>query len=176
MLLFTLIHFPDGCFSPGAAALLELVPLIWRLTAAVLTLGVAALSDFPHLLCLIICFVAYRPSQDYVLNPLLMSSGTEMNPLLVISGVPAGEQLGGVPGVLLAIPVLWTANILAYHLRQCSETRPEADILPQDMSDPGRLTDSDRPLFWEASTIRSKDTENLVCSVARCSENGPRLP
>jgi predicted PurR-regulated permease PerM len=56
------------------------------LTAAVLTLGVAALSDFPHLLWLIICFVAYRPFQDYVLNPLLMSSGSEMNPLLFISG------------------------------------------------------------------------------------------
>jgi predicted PurR-regulated permease PerM len=126
---FTLIGVPYGVLLAGASALLELVPLIGPLTAAVLILGVAAISGFAHLLWLVIFLVAYRLFQDYVLNPVLISSGVQLNPLLVIFGILAGEQLGGVPGVLLAIPALGAAKILVYRLRQPIGSPPETDAL-----------------------------------------------
>ena len=53
---------------------------IGPLTGAVLILVVAAFSGFAHLLWLVIFLIAYRLFQDYVLNPLLMSSGVQLNP------------------------------------------------------------------------------------------------
>jgi predicted PurR-regulated permease PerM len=132
---FTFTGVPYGLLLAGAAAFLELVPLLGPLTAAVLTLAVAAWSGFPHLLGLVLFLVAHRLFQDYVLNPFLMSSGVQLNPLLVIFGVLAGERLGGVPGVLLAIPVLGTARILASRLRKGTKNRPETDVLPGRMAD-----------------------------------------
>ena len=49
---------------------------------------------------------AYRIFQDYVLSPHLMSAGMELHPLLVIFGVFAGEQIAGVSGAFLSVPVM----------------------------------------------------------------------
>jgi len=49
---------------------------------------------------------AYRIFQDYVLSPQLMSAGMELHPLLVVFGVFAGEQIAGIPGAFLSVPVM----------------------------------------------------------------------
>jgi predicted PurR-regulated permease PerM len=123
----SLVRVRYGLVLAGTAGLLELIPLVGPLTAAVLVLGMAVFSGFPHLLWLVLFLICYRLFQDYVLNPLLMSSAAQLNPVAVIFGVLAGEQLAGVPGVLLAIPVLGTVKIFAIrsreHLGHKSETK-----------------------------------------------------
>jgi len=118
---FTVMGVPSGLLLSAVAALSEVVPLVGPFTAAVLVVGVSAARGFPHLLGLVIFLAAYRLFQDYVLNPLVMSSAIKLNPLLVIFAVLAGERLGGVPGVLLAIPVLGAAKSLARRLRQAAK-------------------------------------------------------
>jgi predicted PurR-regulated permease PerM len=113
---FSVMGVPYALLLAGVAALFELVPLIGPFTAAVLVVLLSAARGFPDLLGLVIFLAAYRLFQDYVLNPLVMSSGTKLNPLLVIFAVLAGERLGGVRGVLLAIPVLGAARSLAHRL------------------------------------------------------------
>jgi len=71
--------------------------------------------------------VVYRLFQDYVLNPYLMSEGVKVSPLLVIVGLLAGEQLGGVAGIFLSVPVIaalkivlsraWAAQGLGHEIR-----------------------------------------------------------
>ena len=41
-----------------------------------------------------------------------MSSGVALHPLLVIFGVLAGEQIGGVAGMFLSIPVLAILRVI----------------------------------------------------------------
>ncbi|WP_278501429.1 AI-2E family transporter, partial [Paraburkholderia fungorum] len=53
-----------------------------------------------------------RLFQDYVLNPYLMSEGVEVSPFLVIVGLLAGDQLGGVAGIFLAVPVIAMLKIV----------------------------------------------------------------
>ena len=73
---------------------------------------VAVFSGYPHLLWLVIFIGLYRLFQDYVLNPYLMSEGVEVSPFLVIVGLLAGDQLGGVAGIFLAVPVIATLKIV----------------------------------------------------------------
>jgi predicted PurR-regulated permease PerM len=54
-----------------------------------------------------------------------MSSGVEVHPLLIIFGVLAGEQVGGVPGMFLSIPVIATLRVVFMRLRK---TRASADF------------------------------------------------
>ena len=44
-----------------------------------------------------------------MLNPYLMSDGVEVPPLLVLFGLLAGEELGGVVGIFLSVPALAAA-------------------------------------------------------------------
>jgi predicted PurR-regulated permease PerM len=86
--------------------------------AAALIIGVSAFSGYPHVLGLVIFLGCYRVFQDYVLSPHLMSRGVELHPLLVIFGVFAGGEIGGVPGVFLSVPVLALVRLLWHHLRK----------------------------------------------------------
>ena len=116
-LLFTLIDVPYGVLLAAIAAVLEIVPVLGPLTAAVLSLFVAGVAGYGHLLWIAVFIVCYRIFQDYVLAPYLMGGGIGVHPVLVIFGLLAGEQLGGIAGVFLSIPVIAALAILARHAR-----------------------------------------------------------
>ena len=124
---FGLLQVPYGVLLAAVAAVLEVVPVLGPLSAAVLSLFVAGVSGYEHLLWMVTFFIAYRIFQDYVLAPWLMGGGIGLHPVLVIFGLLAGEQLGGITGVFLSIPVMAALAILARNLR---ETSPDAARRP----------------------------------------------
>ena len=65
----------------------------------------------------------YRLFQDYVLSPHLMSKGVELHPLLIIFGVFAGGEIGGVAGIFLSVPVLALIRLLYHRLRNFRQRR-----------------------------------------------------
>jgi predicted PurR-regulated permease PerM len=101
----------------GVAAVLEFIPFAGPLAAIMLALLVAGFSGYDHMLWLVIFLVAYRLVQDYVINPYLMSEGVEVSPLMVIIGLLAGEQLGGVVGIFLSVPVMAAARLVFLRVR-----------------------------------------------------------
>jgi predicted PurR-regulated permease PerM len=106
MLVLGAIGVPYAVLLAGACGLLEFIPVVGWLSGMVLVTTVAAFSGYEHLGGLIGFFLVYRLFQDYVLQPYLYSSGIEMHPLLVLFGVLAGEQIGGVTGMFLSVPLL----------------------------------------------------------------------
>ena len=109
---FALTGVPYGQLLAAIAAVLEFIPVVGPMTAAALVLFVALVSGYPHMLWLGAFLAVFRFVQDYVLSPRLMSTGMELHPLLVIFGVFAGGEIGGVAGTFLSIPVLALARIL----------------------------------------------------------------
>lgn len=117
-LFFGLAGVPYAILLASVAALLEILPLIGPLGAAVIALFVAGASGYEHLLWIVAFIAGYRVFQDYVLAPQLMSGNIGVHPALVIFGLLAGEQLGGVAGIFLSIPVMAALIILARHARK----------------------------------------------------------
>ena len=117
-IFFTVAGVPYGILLAAIAAVLELLPLMGPLAAAVIALFVAGASGYEHLLWIVLFIAAYRVFQDYVLSPMLMSGNIGVHPALVIFGLLAGEQLGGVPGIFLSIPVMAALIILYRHARK----------------------------------------------------------
>ena len=113
---FSLLDVPYALLLAGISALLEFIPFAGPLGAIVITLAIALLSGHEHMLWLAGFFLAYRLFQDYVINPMLMSEGVEVSPLLVIIGLLAGDQLGGVVGIFLSVPVMAAAKIVAVRI------------------------------------------------------------
>ncbi|HEY7240657.1 MAG TPA: AI-2E family transporter [Burkholderiales bacterium] len=116
-IFFGLVKVPYGILLAALAAVLEVIPVLGPLAAAALSLFVAGISGYDHLLWMVAFFISYRIFQDYVLAPWLMGGGIGIHPVLVIFGLLAGEQLGGIAGVFLSIPVIAALAILARHLR-----------------------------------------------------------
>ncbi|MBZ5633535.1 MAG: AI-2E family transporter [Acidobacteriia bacterium] len=107
---------PYSVLLAGVAGMLELIPFVGPLTAAIVTLLVAGLSGYAHLLWILIFLIVYRLFQDYVLSPYLLSSGVAIHPLLVLFGVLAGEQVAGIPGMFFSVPVIAALRIIVIRM------------------------------------------------------------
>jgi predicted PurR-regulated permease PerM len=100
-------------FALGAiGGLLEFIPLVGPLMAAVLILGISFSLNYPHLLLVVIFLGAWRLCADYVISPRVLGGKVEISSLAVIFGVLVGGELAGVIGIYLAIPALATIRIL----------------------------------------------------------------
>jgi predicted PurR-regulated permease PerM len=117
-IFFAIAGLPYPILLASIAALLEFIPLVGPLTAAAIILLAAALSGAGHMLVILVFLIAYRFLNDYGLSPHLMSSGTELHPLLVIFGALAGEELAGIPGMFLSVPVLAALRVLYVRARK----------------------------------------------------------
>jgi predicted PurR-regulated permease PerM len=115
---FSVTHVPYALLLAAIAGMLEFIPMVGPFSAAVIVLLVSAFSGYSHLLWILVFVGVYRLFQDYVLSPRLMSSGMELHPLLVMFGVFAGGELGGVAGTFLSVPVLALIRILYRRLEK----------------------------------------------------------
>ncbi len=115
--VLALLGVPYSVLLGAVAALLEFIPVVGPLAAAVLVALVAGFSG-ASVVAVLVFLAVYRLNQDYVVSPHLMSSGVELHPLLVIFGVLAGEELAGIPGMFLSVPVLATLRVVYVRIRK----------------------------------------------------------
>ena len=111
-LFFEIVAVPYAILLATIAGFLEFIPVAGPLLGAVAATVVASASGYEHWGWMIVFFVAYRIFQDYVVSPYLMSTGVEVHPVAVLFGVLAGEQIAGVPGMLLSVPLMAILRIM----------------------------------------------------------------
>jgi predicted PurR-regulated permease PerM len=102
----------------GVAAIGEFIPVIGPAAAGVIVVLVTGLSGYSHVILYIIFWIVFRFVQDYVISPYLMSRGVQLNPLLVLFGVLAGNVIAGVVGMFLSVPVLAIMRVMFVRLRR----------------------------------------------------------
>jgi predicted PurR-regulated permease PerM len=112
---YQITQVPYALLLATLAAVLEVIPVLGWISAAILSLIVAAFSGYSHLLAMLVFYIVFRIFQDYVVTPYLMKNGIELPALVVLAGVIGGEMLGGIRGMFLSIPFLATLRILYRH-------------------------------------------------------------
>jgi predicted PurR-regulated permease PerM len=95
-----------------AGGVMEFIPVVGPLVAALIILSVAILMSYSHWVVLLIFLVVWRLVQDYVVSPKIMGQSMELHPLAAIFGVMAGGEIAGVLGVYLSIPVMASLRIV----------------------------------------------------------------
>ena len=94
----------------------EFVPLIGPITIGVIVILTAASSENPwNALYVAIFLIVARIVHDYVVYPRIIRGGIHLHPLAIILSVLAGEQIAGIPGVFLSIPVVAVLSVLYRH-------------------------------------------------------------
>ncbi|MEY2413617.1 MAG: hypothetical protein QOD84_2223 [Acidobacteriaceae bacterium] len=118
-----LMRLPYALVLGTAGGLMEFIPVVGPLVAAVLIVGVALLMSYSHWLVLIVFLGAWRLIQDYIVSPRIMGKSMELHPLAAIFGVLAGVEIAGVLGVYLSIPVMASLRIVWRRWRLYAEKR-----------------------------------------------------
>jgi predicted PurR-regulated permease PerM len=109
---------PYAVLLAGISALGEFLPVVGPAAGAAIVLAVTGLSGYNHLIAFILFWILFRMFQDYVVTPYLMGRGVELNPLLVLFGVLAGEQIAGVAGMFFSVPVIATLRVIFVRLQR----------------------------------------------------------
>lgn len=133
----TLLGVPYAILLALFAFPLEFVPLVGPLISATIILAVCEFSvtmnpaSVPrlHVLAVVAFLACYRIFQDYILSPALMKRGVKLHPLLIIFGVYAGGEIGGVGGIFLSVPILALARLLFYEWR-----KPVPALVTEDLA------------------------------------------
>ena len=98
------------------AGVLEFIPLIGPLTIAITAIVVASLESPWEAFYVFLFLGVLRILQDYVFYPRIVRGGIHLHPLAIILSVLAGEQIAGIPGVFLSIPVVALLTVLYRHM------------------------------------------------------------
>jgi len=95
------------------AGIFEFVPLLGPLTIGLIVIITAAASDNPwNALYVAIFLIVLRIIHDYVTYPRIVRGGLHLHPLAIILSVLAGEQVAGIPGVFISIPIVAVATVI----------------------------------------------------------------
>jgi predicted PurR-regulated permease PerM len=109
---------PYAVLLAGVAAIGEFLPVVGPAAAGAIALLVTGLAGYSHLPAFVIFWVIFRMFQDYAVSPYLMGRGVELNPVLVLFGVLAGEQIAGITGMFFSVPVIATLRVLFVRLQR----------------------------------------------------------
>lgn len=104
------------------AGVFELVPLLGPLTIAIIATFVAGFESTLQAVSTAAFLAVLRIAQDYLIYPRIIRNGIHLHPLAVILSVLAGEQVAGIPGVLIAIPVVALLTVIYKHTLEHTES------------------------------------------------------
>lgn len=99
------------------AGIFEFIPLLGPVTIGLIVTATAAASDDPWKAVYVAIFlIVLRIIHDYVTYPRIVRGGIHLHPLAIILSVLAGEQVAGIPGVFLSIPIVAVATVIYRHV------------------------------------------------------------
>jgi predicted PurR-regulated permease PerM len=106
------------------AGVLEFIPLLGPLTVGVTVTGFTAFGDDPSLAVWVAAFlIVLRIVHDYVTYPRIIREGIHLHPLAIILSILAGEQIAGIIGVFLSIPIVALGTVIHRHVLEHSGSR-----------------------------------------------------
>ena len=106
MIGLTLIGAPYPIVLGVIAGLLEFIPLVGPLLAAVIIFLLTLTLSFKSALGVAVFIAILRILQDYVIYPRIVGRGIKMHSIVVILAILAGAEIGGLIGIFLSIPAV----------------------------------------------------------------------
>jgi predicted PurR-regulated permease PerM len=115
---FSIIGVKNAIFFAILCGMLEIVPIIGNLTGTTLTLLASSVqgADSGMLFGIIITYGTVQLIQGWVLQPLIVGHQVKINPMITILALVVGEVIWGIPGIILAIPLIAMFKIFCDHI------------------------------------------------------------
>lgn len=114
---FSIIGVKYALFFAILCGLLEMIPFVGNLTGTTLTVlfSLSQGADVRMVIAIIITYAVVQFIQTYLIEPLVVGAKVNINPLFTILVLVAGEMVWGIPGLVLAIPLIAILKIIFDH-------------------------------------------------------------
>lgn len=101
------------------AGLVYIIPYVGMLTvatAAALAGYFTSHAPIPCALAAVGACLAFNLIMDYGVSPRVLGAGVGLHPLMIIFALLSGAQLGGIPGMILAVPFFASLRVILIYL------------------------------------------------------------
>ena len=115
---FSIVGVKYAVFFAILCGLLEIIPFIGNLTGSLLAILMVIIQggSTGMILAVVVTYSIVQLLQTYFLEPLVVGTGVNINPLFTIIVLVLGELIWGIPGMILAIPLLGIVKIVCDHI------------------------------------------------------------
>jgi len=115
---FSIAGVKNAIFFAILCGVLEIVPFVGNLTGTALTLLMALTQGGGSgmIIGILVTYGIVQFLQTYILEPLVVGSEVNINPLFTILVIILGELIWGIAGMILAIPLLGIFKIICDHV------------------------------------------------------------
>lgn len=120
-----LLGMPNPVFWGALACLLNYVPYLGAITGIVV-LGLAAVVSFEslgHALVFPAVYFLLTSMEGHFITPMILGRSFTLNPIILVVGLLFWTWLWGIPGTLLAVPILVTFRIFCDHVEALAPAR-----------------------------------------------------
>lgn len=129
LLLSATVHPVFGRYAillSVSAGILELVPIIGPIIAAVPAVLLAATAGLEPVIAALVLYTLVQQVENNFLVPKIQGDAVELHPAAIIFAIVVGGALAGLLGAILALPVAAAArDILRYLFRRLTPDAPE---------------------------------------------------
>ncbi len=107
------------------ALVTEMIPMIGSVVGTLSAVFIALLQNPPLALKVLALYLIYYQLDAQIIMPNLMGRSITLHPVLIILAVLIGGQIGGVAGLVFAVPVLIIIKVLYENFWHAGEKVPE---------------------------------------------------
>jgi len=111
LIAMLLLGFPNAIVLGVLAGILEFIPVVGWMTAAVIIVTAGTLSH-SHWIWMLALLVVWRILMDYGIAPRVMGHELEIHPLLAIFTLMVGGAVGGIVGIYLSVPLVAALRVI----------------------------------------------------------------
>ena len=116
-LALRILDLPFWLIVGMIAGLLNIVPFIGPWVGGALGVSTALVVGDPiRAVWVMVAFLAIQQFDNHFVSPLILRVAVHLNPVTIILGLLAGGSIGGLFGILIAVPVTAVLKIVAGHL------------------------------------------------------------
>ncbi len=121
----TILGVDYALFLAVLAGLFEIVPYMGPFLSAVPAVFYALVQSPPLAVAVVILYIIIQKTEGYILVPKIMEKTVGTSPLVVLLALLVGYKLGGVLGLLLAVPLAGAITVVIHEFSHQKPVQPE---------------------------------------------------
>lgn len=113
------LHVPDPLLWGAVAMLANFIPYVGAIvtTTVLLLVGLIHFDELAQAMLPALCFAVLTAFEGNLITPMILGRRMRISPIAILIWLLIWGWLWGVPGALLAVPMLTSAKLIAAHVR-----------------------------------------------------------
>lgn len=130
-LFFWLFHMKYPLLLGSIIGITNVIPYFGPIIGAIPAVLIASTMSLKMIIIVVAIVFVMQFLEGNVLAPLIVGKSLHMHPLMIIFALFAGEETGGIIGMILAVPILAVIKVGLLHIRKHFGQKKRAPVLEE---------------------------------------------